>query len=102
MKEVHQPDVCKTATKNIIRKTVGDSMSNQYSHVTHHLRICSVLVQMNIFMRYEHFPNFSSISFTVPELQHVEVGIFRGKRAIFTTPAKINLSLNFDGVVQFI
>ena len=75
-------------------------MSNQYSHVTHHLRICSFLVHMNISMRYEKSPNLSSISLSVPELKHFEVGIFRHKHvfvaAIFTTPVQINLSLNFD------
>ena len=81
-------------------------MSNQYSHVTHHLRICSFLVHMNISMRYENSPNFSSISLLVPELQYFEVAIFKGKHvfvaAIFTTHVHINLSLNFDRVVQFI
>ena len=56
-------------------------------------------------MRYENSQNFSSISLLVPELWHFEVGIFRGKHAfvaaIFTTPVHVNLSLNFDRVVQF-
>ena len=49
-------------------------------------------------MRYEKSPIFSLTSFSVPELQHFEVGIFRGRHvfvaAIFTTPVPINLSLN--------
>ena len=85
---------------------LGHSMSNQYSHVTHHLRTCSFLVHMNISMRYESCPNFSSISLLAPELQRFEVGIFRGKQvfaaAIFTTPVHINLCLNVDRVAQFI
>ena len=104
----------------------GHSISKQYknfSFVTHHLRIRSLLVSMryetspnfssilllvhiNISMRYENSPNFSSILLLVPELQHFEVGIFRGKHvlvaAIFTTPVHINLSLNFDRVAQLI
>ena len=84
-------------------------MSNRYkkfNFVTHHLRICSFLVHMNISMRYENSPNFSSILLLVPELQHFQVGIFRGKHvfvaAIFTTPVHITLSLKFDRVVKFI
>jgi len=61
---------------------------------------------MNLSMRYENSPNFSSISLLVPKSQHYEVGIFRGKHVfvatIFTTPVHITLSLHFDRVVQFI
>ena len=88
---------------------MGHSISKQYKNfnfVTHHLRIYSLFVHMNISMRYENSPNFSSILLLVLELQHFEVSIFRGEHVfvttIFTTLAHINLSLNFDRVVQFI
>jgi len=84
----------------------GHSMSNQYSHVTHHLRVCSFLVHIDISMRYENSPDFGSISLLVPGLQHFEVGVFGSGHvfvaAIFTTPAHMDVSLSFDGVVQFV
>jgi len=84
-------------------------MSNRYkkfNFVTHHLRVCSVLVHMNISVRYGNSPNFGSILLLVPELQHFQVGVFRGGHvfvaAVFATPVHIALSLKFGGVVEFI
>ena len=70
----------------------GHSRSNQYSHVTYHLRICSFLVHKNIPKKCENPPNFSSMSLLVPELQHIEVGIFRGKH-VFAANMFIALEL---------